>query len=169
MKYNLEINGETAALSASQHEDGVLTIQTAVKDYRVACRRIDRHHLALVVDGVPISVFVSGGERAKQIWVNGNAYRVRDADKQTSLGASGRTASEPPRDVTPPMPSVVVTILVAEGQHVTRGDKLVVVSAMKMETTLAAPFDARVRRINVVAGDKVMPGDILVDLEAGAK
>ena len=37
---------------------------------------------------------------------------------------------------------------------------------MKMEATLTAPFDARVVRINVAEGDKVMPGDILVDLEA---
>jgi biotin carboxyl carrier protein len=37
---------------------------------------------------------------------------------------------------------------------------------MKMETTLNAPFDAQVVKINVAVDDKVAPGDILVDLEA---
>jgi biotin carboxyl carrier protein len=37
---------------------------------------------------------------------------------------------------------------------------------MKLETTLTAPFDARVAKINVAVDDKVAPGDILVDLEA---
>jgi biotin carboxyl carrier protein len=63
---------------------------------------------------------------------------------------------------------VVVKILVAAGDDVRQGDGLVVVSAMKMETTLSAPFDARVAGINAAEGDKVMPGDILVDLEAQA-
>jgi pyruvate carboxylase len=36
---------------------------------------------------------------------------------------------------------------------------------MKMETTLFAPFDGTVKKVNVAEGDKVMPGDILVDIE----
>ncbi|HOS98411.1 MAG TPA: acetyl-CoA carboxylase biotin carboxyl carrier protein subunit [Deltaproteobacteria bacterium] len=39
------------------------------------------------------------------------------------------------------------------------------VSAMKMETTLSAPFPGIVTRINCAEGDKVMPGQILVDIE----
>jgi biotin carboxyl carrier protein len=64
------------------------------------------------------------------------------------------------------MPAVVVKIMVAVGQQVKAGEGLVVVSAMKMETTLSAPFDARVVKINVAVDDKVAPGDTLVDLEA---
>jgi len=39
-----------------------------------------------------------------------------------------------------------------------------VVSAMKMETTLQAPFSGRVARVNVAEGEKVMPGQVLVDI-----
>ena len=91
-------------------------------------------------------------------------YRVSDADRQALAAAGGRVDGRS-CEVTPPMPSVVVKVLVEEGQTVARGDHLVVVSAMKMETTLTAPFEGRVARINVAAGDKVRPGDILVDLE----
>jgi biotin carboxyl carrier protein len=41
----------------------------------------------------------------------------------------------------------------------------VVVTAMKMETTLAAPKDGLVKRINTSVQSKVMPGDILVEIE----
>ncbi|MRR35573.1 hypothetical protein EG829_13030, partial [bacterium] len=52
-----------------------------------------------------------------------------------------------------------------EGDTVTKGQGVVVVSAMKMETTLQAPFAGMVTRVNTAEGDKVMPGMILVDIE----
>ncbi len=164
MKYNLAINGETASLSVEAQAGNRLTVKSDSGECQLEYRRIDKHHLMLVVDGVQTSVFVSGGD-PKEIVIDGIAYQVRDADRQAQAAASGRRAAERPREVTPPMPSVVVKVLVEEGQHVARGDSLVVVSVMKMETTLTAPFDARVGRVNVSAGDKVMPGDILIDLE----
>jgi biotin carboxyl carrier protein len=63
------------------------------------------------------------------------------------------------------MPSVVVRIMTAEGDEVKKGQGVVVVSAMKMETTLQAPFKGRVLKINVAEGEKVMPGQVLVDIE----
>ena len=164
MKYNLAINGETRSLSVEAQAEDRLTVMSDRGESLLECRRIDMHHLLLVVDGVQSRAFVSGGE-TKEIVINGVAYQVRDADRLTAAAASGRRAEALPRDVTPPMPSVVVKVLVEEGQPVTRGDSLVVVSAMKMETTLTAPFDARVGRVNVAAGNKVKPGDILIDLE----
>jgi len=55
--------------------------------------------------------------------------------------------------------------MVSEGDDVEKGQGVVVVSAMKMETTLQAPFKGKVVQINVAEGDKVMPGQILVDIE----
>jgi biotin carboxyl carrier protein len=55
--------------------------------------------------------------------------------------------------------------MVAEGDSVQKGDNVIVLTAMKMETTLTAPFPGRVKGINVSVGEKVMPGKILVDIE----
>ncbi len=165
MKYNLAINGETRSLSVEAQAEDRLVVTSDSGECQLECRRIDTHQLTLIVDGVQTNAYISGDAKAKEILINGVAYQVHDADRQAQAAASGRRAEEQPREVTPPMPSVVVKVLVEEGQHVARGDSLVVVSAMKMETTLTAPFDARVGRVNVAAGDKVMPGDILIDLE----
>jgi biotin carboxyl carrier protein len=54
---------------------------------------------------------------------------------------------------------------VSAGDAVVKGQAVVIVSAMKMETTLVAPFDGTVSKVNVAEGDKVMPGDVLVDIE----
>jgi biotin carboxyl carrier protein len=63
------------------------------------------------------------------------------------------------------MPAVVIAVCVNEGDRVEKGQKVVVVSAMKMETTLVAPYTGIITRINVQANDKVMPGDILVNID----
>ena len=62
------------------------------------------------------------------------------------------------------MPAVVTKILIARGDSVEKGQGVVVVSAMKMDTTLTAPFDGVVTRINVAEGDKVTPKQVLVDI-----
>jgi len=169
MIYNLEVEGEAAALEVAQTEDGRLAITAPRGRCEVTCRRIDDHHLHLTIDGVGLNAFVSGDGESKQIVIDGVAYQVADADVRSRQAAPGATAQALPREVTPPMPSVVVKILVTEGQRVRQGEGLIVVSAMKMETSLAAPFDARIVRINTAVGDKVMPGDTLVDLAAEAE
>ncbi|MBW2139305.1 MAG: DUF2118 domain-containing protein [Deltaproteobacteria bacterium] len=63
------------------------------------------------------------------------------------------------------MPSVVVRVLVNEGDRVEKGQGLLVVTAMKMETTLKAPYAGIVKKINTQPEAKVMPGDILVEIE----
>ena len=164
MKYNLTLQEETSALIVSPVGEGAWEMETSEKRRTVTCRRIDDAHLFLTIDGVGCNAFVSDDGNAKQIMIEGAVYRVIDADARATR--SGAAAPIQPREVTPPMPAVVVKIMVAAGQQVKAGDGLVVVSAMKMETTLTAPFDARVVRINVAVDDKVAPGDILVDLEA---
>ena len=70
-----------------------------------------------------------------------------------------------PDKITPPMPATVISVMVNKDDTVKKGDGIVIISAMKMETTLAAPYNGRIASVNVSEGTKVMPGDILVDIE----
>ena len=65
-----------------------------------------------------------------------------------------------------PMPGLVRAVLVAAGQAVAKGDRLVVVEAMKMEHALSAPRDGRVAEVMVAEGEQVEAGAPLVRLEA---
>ncbi len=63
------------------------------------------------------------------------------------------------------MPAIVIAILAKPGDAVEKGQGIIVVSAMKMETTLFAPYSGKIIAINTSEGQKVNPGDILVDIE----
>ena len=54
-----------------------------------------------------------------------------------------------------PMPGKIISVEVAEGQTVTKGQKLLTLEAMKMEHTLTAPFDGTVTELNATTGGQV--------------
>lgn len=64
-----------------------------------------------------------------------------------------------------PMPGRIVATLVEPGSKVSRGTPLVVLEAMKMEHTLAAPADGTVHGYRAKAGEQVVDGAVLVDFE----
>jgi acetyl/propionyl-CoA carboxylase alpha subunit len=67
--------------------------------------------------------------------------------------------------VVAPMPGTVIRLLVVEGDAVRARQPLVVLEAMKMETPLTSPYDAKVRAVHVAEGDRVAGGAVLVELE----
>lgn len=67
-----------------------------------------------------------------------------------------------------PMPGTVLSIDVAPGQPVRRGDPLLVLEAMKMQNIIRAPGDAVVAEILAKPGQTVGFGEPLVRLDAGA-
>lgn len=64
-----------------------------------------------------------------------------------------------------PMPGRVISVLVAVGQAVRKGDAMLVLEAMKMEQAMTAPFDGVVSDLKVAAGAQVPEGTLLVRIE----
>ena len=60
-----------------------------------------------------------------------------------------------------PMPGGIVLVDTPEGSGVNKGQKLIVMEAMKMELVLTAPFDGVVKTLKVKAGDQVTEGALL--------
>ena len=64
-----------------------------------------------------------------------------------------------------PMPGVLISVNVEEGQAVEAGEALAVVEAMKMENILRAEKDATVIKVLVAQGDKLAVDDIILEFE----
>jgi propionyl-CoA carboxylase alpha chain len=62
-----------------------------------------------------------------------------------------------------PMPGLVVSVNVQEGQDVKAGESLAVVEAMKMENVLTAERDAKVKKINAKKGDSLALDDVIIE------
>ena len=83
----------------------------------------------------------------------------------TVVDPLARAGSEASADaVMAPMPGLVQTVAVADGDQVAQGDRLAVLEAMKMEHVLRAPRDGIVQTVAVTAGAQVTAGALIVQL-----
>ncbi|MWV14715.1 sodium-extruding oxaloacetate decarboxylase subunit alpha [Pseudomonas sp. L-22-4S-12] len=81
-------------------------------------------------------------------------------------GGSKRKSASAPGDVSTTMPGNIVEVLVKEGDQVKAGQAVLITEAMKMETEVQAPIAGTVKAIHVAKGDRVTPGEVLVEIEA---
>jgi pyruvate carboxylase len=70
-----------------------------------------------------------------------------------------------PRMVAAVIPGIIRSLPIAAGQHIRRGQPMLVLEAMKMENSLLAPVDGRVKAVHVSEGEMVSKGKLLVELE----
>ncbi len=70
-------------------------------------------------------------------------------------------------EITAPMPGTLSEIFVVPGQYVKKGDRLLVVEAMKMQHTLYAPIDGKVKDIFYGTGDLIEEGSELISWDKG--
>ena len=85
---------------------------------------------------------------------------VKDATVQRPKAEAGNA-----NHIGAPMPGVVASVGVKEGQQVKAGDLILTIEAMKMETGLHAERDAVVKAVHVQAGGQIDAKDLLVELE----
>ena len=64
------------------------------------------------------------------------------------------------------MPGMVVNVAIKKGNKVKKGQKLLTIEAMKMETILYAENEGTVDDVLVKAGSQIQTGDLLVKLSA---
>jgi len=118
------------------------------------------------IDGTPIAVHVrmipNGFELAyRGFELKAFVYTAREAHYARLAPAKKLSGSE--KSVRCPMPGLVVSIAVAEGQEVKTGETLAVVEAMKMENVLRAERDGTVKKIRVKPGDSVAVDAVVME------
>lgn len=165
MDYKLKINEDTLDVEVENHAEDQLRAVIEDNTYDISYAAVNDHQIHLTVNGQRVNAYVSDQGDGKIIAIRGKSYFVQDADLLEQTKTRKKGPGSDPTEVTPPMPAVVISVAVTEGDVVEKGQAVVIVSAMKMETSLFAPFSGTVTKINVAEGDKVMPGEILVDIE----
>lgn len=131
----------------------------------VQATRVSDNKMRISIEGEPAkNAYVVAAADGLWVWCDGRARFIQDEDQVRTRSSSSSTG-EGPSEVTPQTPSNVISVMVEVGQQVNKGDALVVVSAMKMETTLTAPYSGTVRAVNTEPGAKANPGDILIEIE----
>ncbi len=120
----------------------------------------------LVIKLVSIEDPLPDGTRIVNFELNGlpREVIVKDKSIKTVVLARIKADKENPNQIGASMTGKVVKVMVEKGDHVKKGDHLLVTEAMKMETTIQAPFDGIIKELFVKPQDPVETGDLLIEL-----
>jgi pyruvate carboxylase subunit B len=127
---------------------------------------IDVHGESYRVDITGVGV-KTDGKRHFYLSLDGMPEEVVFEPLNQFVAASGnkRKQASAPGDVSTSMPGNIVEVLVQEGDVVKTGQAVLISEAMKMETEVQAPITGTVKTIHVAKGDRVNPGDVLIEIE----
>ena len=108
-----------------------------------------------------------------RVTVNGTAYEI-ELEELTGAAPAPAAATAAPapapapaaapaggEQVTSPMPGTILSINVAAGDTVKRGQVLMVLEAMKMENEIMCPCDGKIASVNTSKGSSVESGTLL--------
>jgi pyruvate carboxylase len=96
----------------------------------------------------------------------GREASILDKSIQTKPKARAKADLADPLQIGAPIPGIITSITVSVGTKVAKGDKVMTLEAMKMQTTLYASSDGVVDSIHVRVGDTVEAKDLLIRLRA---
>ena len=146
------------------------------KEYQVAIGEASGNMLSVNVNGANYEVELAASNLAASA---GNAFA--GAKKQADAPANASPASAAPSTAAPaaaaapaatgagqtiksPLPGIIISVDVKEGQAVKRGQKVAVVEAMKMENDILAECDGTVTAVHARKGDSVLEGADIVTI-----
>ncbi|HUN72805.1 MAG TPA: biotin carboxylase N-terminal domain-containing protein [Steroidobacteraceae bacterium] len=142
-----------AAADASPHQEGGTRV-------RLAGASVTQSTVTAVLDDERHSARWFRRGPQLHVWIGDeHAELLIDDPRTQELSASAASGG-----LTTPLPGVVSAVAVREGQAVTAGEVLMVIEAMKMEHTIAAPYDGVVAAIHFARGDRVPEGSELLEL-----
>jgi acetyl/propionyl-CoA carboxylase alpha subunit len=124
----------------------------------------DTHIVSLRPPLLPHGLSVARYDGTTIVFEGGHAFAFSDVC--IAADAYGRDASD--GAILSPMPGQILAVAVAEGDIVAKGAPLVVMEAMKMEITLAAPFAGTVTDLSAKIAERVAEGIVLLRLKTKA-
>ena len=151
-------NGSRISVTAHYRDDGFLLELPESKVFARAQLDSD-NRLVMDLDGARVNTSVVRGGEELIVFVSGSSHRL-ERERHASV-----EDEQPDGLLVSPLPGSVAQVLVEEGQKVDKGQALMIVEAMKMEHTIAAPRAGVVAGIYFTAGEQVAEGAQLLAME----
>lgn len=135
-------------------------VEVELEDSAADISRLSDRVLVRTPEGSFSALAVRQGDTV-HVSYKGRTYRIEKAGGRRS-GAGGASSGE----MKAPMPGLIVDVITAEGAEVEKGDKLLILEAMKTQQTFTAPFKGVVSKLAVTKGQQVTEGQLMVLVES---
>jgi len=162
-EYSATLDAKAYTTSLAYHPHGwVLELDGASHPLALVGKRGGEY--AIRLDGTALHGTVRRDGELLHVFTGGQHYTLQYNDPMAHAGEAEAAGGR----LTAPMPGKVVAVIAKNGQTVKKGEPLVIMEAMKMEHTIAAPGDGLVEEILYQVGDQVADGAPLLAFKAAA-
>lgn len=155
MKYFATVNDQQYTIEIDQEDRILVNGEPYHIDFQ---QLVQGGTLSLLINNRSLEAIVNEQEDAWEVLIHGELYTVQVQDERTYRLAQARGSVLPETGtvaIKAPMPGVILDVLVASGDQVQKGEKVVILESMKMENELRAGRDGVVKRIHVEKGTNV--------------
>lgn len=153
-EYKFKINGKEYQVAIGEASGNMLSVNVNGADYEV---ELDASNLAASAGNA-----FAGAKKMADAPANASPASAAPSTAASSAAAPAATGAG--QTIKSPLPGIIISVDVKEGQAVKRGQKVAVVEAMKMENDILAECDGTVTAVHARKGDSVLEGADIVTI-----
>lgn len=168
MPFELKIKDRTARVDILEQKGTFYHVKIGDRIYDIDVVKVENGVYSVIYQGKSTNMEMIEGNTPNTYIVNtrSNDYQVEIIDAKARYTASRKSDLDSGDTIIKsPMPGKIVKLLVNVGDKVAKGDTVIIVSAMKMESEYKSPVDGTIAKIFVKADDVVDGNQPLVDIE----
>ena len=152
-EYKFKINGKEYQVAIGEASGNMLSVNVNGANYEV---ELDASNLAASAGNA-----FAGAKKMADAPANASPA---SAAPSTAASAAAPAATGAGKTIKSPLPGIIISVDVKEGQAVKRGQKVAVIEAMKMENDILAECDGTVTAVHARKGDSVLEGEDIVTI-----
>ena len=168
MPFEIKIKDRTAKVEILEQTGTLYIVKIGDHVYNLDVTRVENGVYSLIYNGKSTNMEMIEGDKPNKYIVNtrSNDYRIEIIDAKARYLAAGKgVLDSDDAIISSPMPGKIVKIMVKKGDPVTKGETVIVVSAMKMESEYKSPVTGIVSNVFVSENDVVEGNKPLVEIE----
>jgi len=169
MSIEIKLDKRIASVEILKQFENLLEIKVDNKIYQVDLMHNDEGIFSILTNGRSYNIELVPQSKPKHYtaYTLYDTYdlEVIDAESRYLRNRAGGTQLLAENTITSPMPGKVVKIPVLVGDEVKKGDTVITISAMKMESEYKSPIDGKIHKILVAEGSTVAAGQVLIEIE----
>ena len=169
MSVEIKLNNRYARVELLQQENNLLKVKVDDTIYDIDLMHTDDGTFSIIENNRSHDIELVPLDQPKK-YLAYTLYKtfdveIIDAETRYLLDRLGGQLESGQKTIVSPMPGKVVRILAVEGQEVTKGQTVIVLAAMKMESEYKSAVDGVISKIHVSEGDTVEGNQLLIEIE----
>jgi biotin carboxyl carrier protein len=120
---------------------------------------------SLLINGRSYEALVQPSDQGLEVLLQGQLFLISvDDERQRRLRQTtgSQLVDRGEFHLKSPMPGLIISVKVREGQKVSKGDRLITLESMKMQNELKSPRDGIIRSLRIKSGDNVEQNQVLL-------